>query len=40
MLWPSTQTKVYNVTLAMEYSLLVALGLKRLDTSGLVDALL
>jgi len=35
MLWPPAQAKVYNVALAMKYSLSVALELKRLDIPGL-----
>jgi len=32
MLWPLAQTTVYNVALAKKYFLLVAFGLKRLNT--------
>jgi len=35
MLWPSAQTEVYNVALTPEYSISVALTLKRLDDPGL-----
>jgi len=35
MLWPSAQTEVFNVALTPEYSISVALGLKRLDDPGL-----
>jgi len=35
MLWPAAQAKSHNVALAMEYSTLVALALKSLDTPGL-----
>jgi len=35
MLWPPAEVKVYNVALAMKYSISVALALKRLDIPGL-----
>jgi len=35
MLWPQVQTEVYNVALTPEYSISVALTLKRLDDPGL-----
>jgi len=37
MLWPLGRAKVSSIALAMEYSLSVALGLKRLDTPSLAD---
>jgi len=34
-MWPSAQAKFYNVALAMNYSVTMALTPKRLDTPGL-----